>query len=180
MMMPTHAPQPEERSPFEKDGVYTHETRRLVEAGMAVEPDSVWSYKQMNDLLQRPVDGADGALQHALRILARDHGREFRNIRKHGYLRLTDEGIVHEGGNDRSAVSRKIKRAVMRTTNIQNWNALNTALQRDVDAHRSILHLMRHLVKPSSVNRVRSEVDRAHAELDLDQTLRLFRNDTRA
>lgn len=161
---------------FEKDGHYAAETRRFVELGMSIEPDSVWTYSQMAQQIGRTVDGSDPALQHALRVLARDHGREFKNVRKVGYLRLSDQGIVSESGNDRSAVNRKVKRSVMRSANIQDWNALNDGLKREVDAHRSILGLMRHILKPASVKRVRSEVDRCHAELALDETLKLFRN----
>lgn len=161
---------------FEKDGVYAHEVRRFVDIGVTIEPETIWTYEAMRQQMNRTVDGADSALQQALRVLARDHSVEFKNIRKHGYLRLSDEGIAHESGNDRTAVNRKVKRSVLRSSNIQNWDALNDNLKREVDAHRSILHLMRHILKPSNVKRVRSEVDRQHAELDLDETLRLFRN----
>lgn len=163
-------------NPFERDGHYAHETRRFVEIGMSIEPNSVWAYSQMAEQLGRKVDGADGALQAALRLLARDHGREFKNIRKIGYLRLDDEGIVSEAGSDRAAVNRKVRRSVMRSSNIQQWDALNDNLKREVDAHRSILHLMRHLLKPSSIKRVRGEVDRVHDELAVDQVVALFRN----
>ena len=84
-----------------QDGRYSYDRRRFVEIGMTVEAGDVWSFKQMAEQVQRPVDGADPALQHALRVLARDHGREFKNLRKVGYLRLDDEAIVGEAENDR-------------------------------------------------------------------------------
>lgn len=159
------------------DSRYSYDRRRFVEIGMAVEPNTVWTFDDMTKQLGRPVEGSDAALQHALRVLARDHGCEFKNIRKVGYLRLCDQGIVSEAGPDRASVSRKVKRAVLRTSNIKNWDGLNDALKREVDSHRSVLSLLRHIVKPSSVKRIKSEVDKAHAELNVDATLKLFRKD---
>lgn len=156
-------------------GRYAYDRRRFVEIGLTIDTGDVWSFRAMSEAIQRPVDGADPALQHALRILARDHQREFKNIRKVGYLRLSDEAIVGEAGNDRNAVHRKIKRASQRSSNIQQWDELADPYKREVDAHRSILSLMRHILKPASVRQIRQEVDKARDELDVDSTLRLFR-----
>ena len=156
---------------------YVTDARQLVEIGMMIEPNTVWSFKEMAEQLGRPMEGSDQALQRALRVLARDHGKEFKNIRNVGYLRLNDEGIVGEAPRDREGVKRRVKRAALRSSNVVDWNALADPLKRELDAHRSILALLRHIVTPKAVKRVRSEVDKLHDELPLTETLKLFRKE---
>ena len=156
-------------------GTFTYEVRKLVDAGMAIEPNQMWTYHQMSDAAGTEIDGSTGSLQEALKRLSRDHGREFKNVRKIGYLRLCDEGIVTHAPTDRVSVKRKLDRAARRAGNIQNWEALADGLKREVDTHRSVLGVMRALLKPSSIKRVREEVNRASDEIDVEKTLALFR-----
>lgn len=166
--------------PFEPkpDSRHGYDVRRLIEAGMTVQPNTLWSFTDISELLQRPVIGNDPALQRALHMLSRDHSREFKNVRTVGYIRLSDEGIVGEAGNDRAAVKRRVKRASQRSSNISEWDKLADPLKREVDAHRSILALLRHVIAPRAIKRVRHEVDRIRDELPLAETLRLFRKNT--
>lgn len=157
---------------------FSYDVRQLVEAGLQVKVNHVWHYADMQALLGRDLTGNDAALQTAIRRLSRDHACEFKNIRRVGYVRLDDEGIVSEAPGDRLKIGRKIKRASQRSTNIRDWENLTDSLKREVDAHRSILGLMRSILRPASVRRVREEVNRARAELDVEQTVKLFRKST--
>lgn len=156
-------------------GLHAHEVRRIIDIGLSVEVDTLWTYAQMAEQMGREVVGNDSALQKALARLSRDHGVEFKNVRKIGYIRLSDQGIVDQSGGDRVGITRKVRRVSQRSANIQNFDALTDSLKLEVNAHRTVLALMREIVKPSAVRRVKQEVDRARTELDIDSTLALFR-----
>lgn len=157
-------------------GMHAHEARQLVDQGREIAIDHVWTYRSMGDMLGREIAGDDSALQVALRRLSRDHGVEFKNVRKVGYLRLSDEGIVDHAGPDRLAISRKVRRAAQRAGNVQNYEALNLKLQNDLNAHRTVLAIVREAVKPSSVRAIAREVEKAHREIDpREATIALFK-----
>ena len=159
-----------------KEGPFSYDVRRLVEQALAVEENQMWAYGAMSDLIGTEVCGSNPALQEALKRLSRDHGREFSNIRKVGYVRLDDAGIVMQAPTDRQSIGRRIKRAGQKAGNIQDWESLADRYKREADTHRSLIGLMRSILKPSSVKRVREEVDRQLGELDVDRTLSLFRS----
>lgn len=157
-------------------GRHSYDIRLLIEAGQSVEAEHVWTYQAISALLQREVSGNDSALQTALRRLSRDSGIEFRNIRKIGYLRLSDEGIVDQAPTDRLGVSRKVKRISQRAGNVQSYVSLPPRLQQELDAHRTVLAVMRDVVKPSNVKKISDEVALQKRELDVvEATLRLFK-----
>lgn len=155
--------------------LYSEEVALLIQAGLEIQENGVWTYAAMSELLRREMAGNDSALQTALQRLARDHAIEFKNIRTEGYLRLDDRGIAGMASPDRQAVRSRVKKGIRRSSNIRDWNDLDEPLKREVDAHRSVLAVMRHILKPASINKVRAEVQKAHDEIDLDKTLDLFR-----
>lgn len=157
------------------EGPFSYDVRRLVEQALNVEENQMWTYDAMSDLLGTAVYGSNHALQEALRRLSRDHGREFSNVRKVGYVRLDDAGIVMQSPDDRQSIGRKLKRAAQKSGNIKDWESLADQYKREADTHRSVLSLMRAILKPASVKRVREEVDRQLGELDVDRTLSLFK-----
>jgi len=152
---------------------YAFETRKLVEAGQRITPNTLWSYQNIGKVIEREVDGSTGSLQAAMRLLSRDYGVEFKNVRKIGYIRLNDEGIISMAGGDRKGINRRVKRSVQRSGNIQDWDALSGPKQREVDAYRSIFSALRIILHPSRLKRVRHEVDRIHDELDTKTTLEI-------
>ena len=157
------------------EGPFSYDVRRLVDQALAVGENQMWTYAMMGELIGVEVHGSHPALQEALKRLSRDHGREFSNVRRIGYVRLDDKGIVLQAPADRSSVARKVKRASVRSANIQNWESLADHYKREADTHRSVLGLMRAILKPSSVKRIRHEVDKAAGELDIDRTISLFK-----
>lgn len=149
--------------------------RRLVDEGLKLRANELWTYEQIGEIIEDPnVHGSTSALQEALRRLSRDHGVEFKNVRKVGYVRLDDSGIADRAPHDRRAVGRRIKRAQQRSSNIKDWDALSDERKRETDAHRSILNLIRMAVSPASVRRVRHEVTRVNDELDPEKLIELF------
>lgn len=164
------------QAPEFNPGVFTFETRRLVEQAQETEVNGVWSYAAMTELVGHEIDGSSPTLQAALKRLSRDHGIEFKNVRNMGYLRLDESGIVEMAPIDRQTIRRRISRAAQRTGNIKNWEALTDHYKREADTHRSLIAVMRQLLKPSAVKRIRDEVDRVHDKIDVDGTLALFRS----
>jgi hypothetical protein len=158
-----------------KVGPFTYETRKLVESGLNIEINQVWTYREMSDLLGMEVAGSTPSLQAALKRLSRDHGCEFKNLRNIGYLRLDDVGIVEMSTPDRQSIRNRVARSIQRTTNIRKWEELSDHYKRELDAHRSVVSLMRQILKPSSMKQIRAEVERARDTIDLEQTLELFK-----
>ncbi len=159
-----------------RGGEFSAIVRRLVEQGLGVETGETWTYEAMSTLSNSErMEGGLPQVQHALMILARRHGREFINIRKVGYRRLDDAGIVEAGDSDRHKISRRVSRARLRTSNVQDWQALSQAQKQELDTHRTVLSLMRNVLKRSSIKRIREGVIHAQDQLDLDKTLALFR-----
>ena len=128
----------------------------------------------MTALLGKETTGNSGALQAALRILSRDHGVEFKNLRKIGYVRLDDIGIIEMAAPDRQSIKKRVGRSIQRSANIQNWEGLADKYKREADTSRSILAVIRQATTIKTLNRVRKEVTKAHDELDLERTLALF------
>lgn len=156
-------------------GHFSFETRKLIDDALTVAPNAMWTYGRMAEVIGQAVDGSSVTVQTAVKRLARDHGVEFKNVRNIGYLRLDETGIVEMGPVDRQAIRSRVKRAVQRTGNIKNWESLSEHYKREVDSHRSLIALMRHLLKPSAIKAIRNEVDKVHDKIDVDRTLSLFR-----
>lgn len=157
------------------EGPFSYDVRKLVEQGLEIDENSMWTYHAMSERVGSEMHGSHPVVQEALKRLSRDHGREFSNVRKVGYVRLDDEGIVSQAPNDRASVARKIKRSAQKSSNIRDWESLADHYKREADTHRSVLGLMRAILKPSSVKRIRHEVDKAAGELDIDRTISLFK-----
>lgn len=158
-----------------QSGPFTRDVRVLVDEALKLKPNEVWTYKQISDALERTVDGSDGALQEAIKRLARDHTTELKNIRKVGYVRLDDAGVVAQAGPDRQGIHRRVKRAVMRASNIRDWEALSDRHKLEATAHRSLLGLIHHVTRPSVIKQVRDEAETKRAELDVDSVIALIR-----
>jgi hypothetical protein len=90
------APRPETKrdAPMPKtftEGPFSYDVRRLVEQGLEIEENSMWTYAAMSEHVGSEMHGSHPALQEALRRLSRDHGREF-STSAGRLCRLDDEG----------------------------------------------------------------------------------------
>ena len=72
------------------------------------------SYKELSDVVGRPITGGDGYLQSAKNCLERDYGVYFKNVRGEGYVRLDSAGMVNDTDRDKKTILRKADRALQK------------------------------------------------------------------
>lgn len=159
---------------------FTYEVRALVEAGRQIDIGSVWTYQQIAETIGVPqIHGNHSSLQKALARLSRDHGIEFRNVRKAGYVRLDDPGIVEAMPNDRASIQRKVKRSVQRSENVKDWSGLTNDQRAELNASRAILSVIRRAVDRKTIQRVKAEAQSIASEPDMQKTIELFKKGKR-
>lgn len=155
---------------------FTYEVRALVDAGQQIEAGAVWTYERIAEIIGAPqVNGNHSSLQKALARLSRDHGIEFSNVRKVGYVRLDDPGIVEAMPADRSTIQRKVKRSVQRSDNVKDWSTLSNEQQAELNASRAILAAIRRAVNRKTVEQVKAEARLLSAEPDMQKTIEFFK-----
>ena len=156
---------------------YGLDVRTLIEHGQNVAENSLWSFKDMAAQIERQVDGGgDKCVQEALNRLARDYGIEFRNVRKLGYLRLDDRGIVDHIPKDREKVVRVTKRSKLRVANLGNYGSLTEDEKRQYDLHSAMLGVLGVLTRPKTIRLIEKEIGRVkNVEVDANRVVELFR-----
>jgi hypothetical protein len=146
------------------------DTSTLQKALAVMEPGAVVSYDALTELIGRDVrDGARGCLSSAMRRLVAE-GKVFACVRGEGVKRLRDTEIVGEG----QAVVAKMRRAARRANRklaAVDFDALPAASKVQHNLGMSVLAVMEHMAKHSTLKALEARIDQAQVALPVGRTL---------
>jgi hypothetical protein len=128
-------------------------------------------YSELSELIGRDIqNGARNLLHSAMRRLLAD-GKAFATVRCEGVKRLSDAEVVGEGPAALSRLRRAASRASRKLAAVQDFNALPREAQTTHNMTLSVLGVLAHMTKPSTVRQLEARIDQAQAALPLAKTL---------
>ena len=153
----------------------TLDTDKLVEHLARSETGKLVTYKELNDVIGRDVQGsARSNLAAARRRLQREEGIVFGTVVNEGVRRLTDAEKVEAG----SAMLPRIRRAAGKASNVlasvERYEDLSPEAQYRHNASMTIFQAARAMTTRSGVKRVTDAVRSASGALPLGRTMALF------
>ena len=150
------------------------DTRLLYQRLTAVKVGETVNYKELSDVISRPIAGEDSNLQSALRRAFRDDNIVFSNIPKVGYKRLNDREIVASSSNDLSSLRRKAKRGAMKLSKVESYSDLSDQEKVSHGVSASIFGAIAAFLTPKGIKSVESGVTVKGNELPVAETIKLF------
>lgn len=130
------------------------------------------TYKELEPIVGRAVDGSFGPLQSAKRHLQRQHGMVFGSVPRVGSKVLTDPEIVQSVHSETDRLRRRSRRAVERLSLVKNFASLPRDLQATHNAGISIMSVIGAMTTSSAVKKIEAAVSKAQRELPMAETIK--------
>jgi hypothetical protein len=156
--------------------LWASNVRAIIDGVLLLGRNEILTYKQMADLIGKPVDGSTSEYQVAKERLARDHRVELRTIHRIGAQRLDDGGIVEELPRDRAGIQRRVRRSLRRAANVEKYAEMSTTQKHEYDTHLAHLGLMQHLDEPSVGRAIDERVQRGLTAPDIQRLIETLRS----
>lgn len=122
------------------------ETAALAERLAAASVGEVVEFSEMSAAIGRDIKGRQHILRSALRVVLRDHGALFANVRSVGYQRLPAEEAHKVGARARERIRRGAHRGSLQITQaIRRANDLPPEAMRKAYSEQATLGLIEHL-----------------------------------
>lgn len=131
------------------------------------------TYEELSRIISRPVNGANGSLQTAMRRLLRDSGMVFGNVHGTGFKRLDDSEIVAEGGRATDIIRRRAKRAIERQSKA-DFNKLTREQQGRYTAQVSVLAATAFMTNERQIAKIAEASKPDVREIAVAATLAMF------
>lgn len=129
------------------------------------------SYEELTALVGRDVQQqARGNLMSAMRRLVPD-GKVFATIRGEGVKRLSDVEIVGVGPATMNRMRRAANRARAKLAQVDDFEALPRDAKITHNLSMSVLGVLHHMTKASTVRQLEARIDQAQKALPLAKTL---------
>lgn len=161
---------PEKKTMFEM----SIDTRMLYDRLKVVDVGEIVTFRQMSELLGRPVEGATSNLQSALHRLEGER-LAFANIKGVGYQRMDDVAVVNTAESAREGIRRKAKRAIKRLVCVREFDSLPNELKIKHNAALSGFGAIASIMSPGRVKALEEQVAKAGQQLPLAKTLESFK-----
>lgn len=147
------------------------DTKTLSDRLARAEVDEIVTYQELTSLIGRDVQSiARGNLNSAVRRMLAD-GRVFACVHGVGVKRLNDHEIVGVGTQVLSKVRRTTNRARVKLAAVQDFDALPRDEKATHNMAMSVLGVLSHMTKPSTVRQLETRIDEARTALPLQKTL---------
>lgn len=150
------------------------DARLLYQELRKAKPGDTVKYADLEATVSRPLNAIRGALGTALRRALRDDGMVFACVRRIGYMRCDDEGIVDNASADTAYIRRSARRAAERLTKVENFAALPAAKQLEHTARLSVVSAIATMTRETSVAKVKAAAQGRSTELPLSETVKAF------
>lgn len=150
------------------------EASRIIERLKQAHKGDLVTYKELEQLVGRPIEGATPCLRTAIHRMEVDEERIFKPDRSHGVVWLDDVGIVKDMGERTRAVKRYATRTYDRGSKISNFAALSPENQRKHSTMMGISAVLSHLTQPKQLKAIEETVRPGQRELPISDTLKMF------
>jgi hypothetical protein len=147
------------------------DTKMLTDKLATLVPDDVITYSDLSQVIGRDVqNGARSNLYSAIRRLLAD-GKVYASVRGIGIKRLKDEEIVGVGPAVLAKMRRAANRARAKLAAVQDFDSLDRDAKISHNLSLSVLGVVAHMTKASTVKQLETRIDQAQASLPLAKTL---------
>lgn len=152
------------------------DTKTIQDRLMKVEVGDVVTYQELTDLIGRDVQvSARGNLTSAMRRLVAD-GIVFACVRGEGVKRLSDSEIVGVGPDTIAKMRRASNRARQKLAAVNDFNALPRDVQVTHNLSMSVLGIMSHMTRGTTVKRLEAKIEQSQQALPLARALEALKD----
>lgn len=151
------------------------ETQELVRFIEPLSEGEEVSYKKLSEIVMGDIQTKkQHCLRTALGILEREHKTSFNKIRGQGIIVLNNSGKIEATKAAPIRANKMFKRNMRKLSSVK-FEELDESQRRNYNIQLSTVGVLIHVTKRKQVEKIETEVHKAHDRLMIDRTLDLFK-----
>lgn len=152
------------------------DTKALINRLLKCEIGEFVAYKELGDIIGRPVQGkANGLLQSARRYVLRERQFVFGTIHKQGLRRLNDVEKVQTSEHYTRMAHNVARKGMKVLTAVDNFDNLPNDIKIKHNTYASVFGALHAITTKPSIKKLEGKVEAAQEKLPLAKTLEAFK-----